>query len=146
MPDFGNLLDPNIEISSESDSQIQALIVSDPNTQMGFPILHKEDELKLENRVLRQCGGGSVAKRSLDDYVKDWVQRKVNAGVDKNNCFLPFLVHAPKLVECSVCQRLIFPGEEVGCSVRDCMGVFHLKCARERLGLSSPKTFKCPQH
>ncbi|XP_009803970.1 histone-lysine N-methyltransferase ASHR3-like isoform X2 [Nicotiana tabacum] len=146
MPDFGNLLDPNIEISSESDSQIQALVVSDPNTQMGFPILHKEDELKLENRGLRQYGGGSVAKKSLDDYVKDWVQRKVNAGVDKNNCFLPFLVHAPKLVECSVCQRLIFPGEKVGCSVRDCTGVFHLKCAKERLGLSSPKTFKCPQH
>lgn len=49
-------------------------------------------------------------------------------------------------VECSVCQRLIFPGDEVKCSVRDCTGVFHLQCAKEKLGLSSPKMFKCPQH
>lgn len=49
-------------------------------------------------------------------------------------------------VECSVCQRSIFPGDEVECSVRDCTGVFHLECAKERLGLSSPKMFKCPQH
>ncbi|KAJ8562146.1 hypothetical protein K7X08_011437 [Anisodus acutangulus] len=114
----------------------------------------KEDELILENngcgeleiRGLRPSFGGLVAKKSLDEFVQDWVDRKVNAGVDKRNCVLPLLIHAPKLVECSVCQRLIFPGEEVECSVRDCTGLFHLTCAKERLGLSSPKTFKCPQH
>ncbi|XP_027774396.1 uncharacterized protein LOC107026384 isoform X2 [Solanum pennellii] len=156
--------------SSESDTQMQEL-VSDRNPQLGFPNLQiedelkpdnngcieleqKEDQLKLENngsgdlgiRGLRSSGGGSVAKKSLDEFVKDWVERKVNAGVDKRNCVLPFLIHAPKLVECSVCQGLIFPGDEVECSVRDCMGVFHLECAKERLGLSSPKMFKCPQH
>ncbi|KAK4337623.1 hypothetical protein RND71_042110 [Anisodus tanguticus] len=114
----------------------------------------KEDELILENngcgeleiRGLRPSFGGLVAKKSLGEFVQDWVDRKVNAGVDKRNCVLPLLIHAPKLVECSVCQRLIFPGEEVECSVRDCTGLFHLTCAKERLGLSSPKTFKCPQH
>ncbi|XP_049414250.1 uncharacterized protein LOC125876991 isoform X2 [Solanum stenotomum] len=156
--------------SSESDAQMQEL-VSDRNSQLGFPNLQieddlkpdnngcveleqKEDQLKLENngcgdlgiRGLRSSGGGSVAKKSLDEFVKDWVERKVNAGVDKRNCVLPFLIHAPKSVECSVCQGLIFPGDEVECSVRDCMGVFHLECAKERLGLSSPKMFKCPQH
>ncbi|KAK6783634.1 hypothetical protein RDI58_017088 [Solanum bulbocastanum] len=156
--------------SSESDTQMQEL-VSDRNSQLGFPNLQiedelkpdnngcveleqKEDQLKLENngcgnleiRGLRSSGGGSVAKKSLDEFVKDWVERKVNAGVDKRNCILPFLIHAPKSVECSVCQGLIFPGDEVECSVRDCMGVFHLECAKERLGLSSPKMFKCPQH
>ncbi|XP_049359950.1 uncharacterized protein LOC125824589 [Solanum verrucosum] len=156
--------------SSESDTQMQEL-VSDRNSQLGFPNLQiedelkpdnngcveleqKEDQLKLENngcgdlgiRGLRSSGGGSVAKKSLDEFVKDWVERKVNAGVDKRNCVLPFLIHAPKSVECSVCQGLIFPGDEVECSVRDCMGVFHLECAKERLGLSSPKMFKCPQH
>uniref|UniRef100_A0A3Q7H691 Zinc finger PHD-type domain-containing protein n=1 Tax=Solanum lycopersicum TaxID=4081 RepID=A0A3Q7H691_SOLLC len=156
--------------SSESDTQMQEL-VSDRNPQLGFPNLQiedelkpdnsgcieleqKEDQLKLENngcgdlgiRGLRSSGGGSVAKKSLDEFVKDWVERKVNAGVDKRNCVLPFLIHAPKSVECSVCQGLIFPGDEVECSVRDCMGVFHLECAKERLGLSSPKMFKCPQH
>ncbi|KAK4712878.1 hypothetical protein R3W88_018785 [Solanum pinnatisectum] len=156
--------------SSKSDTQMQGL-VSDRNSQLGFPNLQiedelkpdnngcveleqKEDQLKLENngcgdleiRGLRSSGGGSVAKKSLDEFVKDWVERKVNAGVDKRNCVLPFLIHAPKSVECSVCQGLIFPGDEVECSVRDCMGVFHLECAKERLGLSSPKMFKCPQH
>ncbi|KAL3362674.1 hypothetical protein AABB24_012135 [Solanum stoloniferum] len=156
--------------SSESDTQMQEL-VSDRNSQLGFPNLQiedelkpdnngcveleqKEDQVKLENngcgdlgiRGLRSSGGGSVAKKSLDEFVKDWVERKVNAGVDKRNCVLPFLIHAPKSVECSVCQGLIFPGDEVECSVRDCMGVFHLECAKERLGLSSPKMFKCPQH
>ncbi|KAH0652030.1 hypothetical protein KY285_031803 [Solanum tuberosum] len=156
--------------SSESDTQMQDL-VSDRNSQLGFPNLQiedelkpdnngcveleqKEDQLKLENngcgdlgiRGLRSSGGASVAKKSLDEFVKDWVERKVNAGVDKRNCVLPFLIHAPKLVECSVCQGLILPGDKVECSVRDCMGVFHLECAKERLGLSSPKMFKCPQH
>ncbi|XP_060171692.1 uncharacterized protein LOC132602903 isoform X2 [Lycium barbarum] len=114
----------------------------------------KEDELILENngcdelgfRGLRPNGGGSVAKKSLDEFVKDWVDRRINGGVDKRNCILPFLVHAPKSLECSVCQRLIFPGEEVECSVRDCTGVFHSECAKEILGSSSPKAFKCPQH
>lgn len=128
---------------------------------LGFHVLEKEDELKLENdglevqnngfcevriRGLRSSSGGSVVKKSLDECVKEWVERKVNAGVDKRNCVLPFLVHAPKLVECSVCQRSISPGDEIECSVRDCTGVFHVECAKERLGLSSPKMFKCPQH
>ncbi|XP_059285496.1 uncharacterized protein LOC132038994 isoform X4 [Lycium ferocissimum] len=109
-------------------------------------ILENNGCAELEIRGLRPSSGGSVAKKSLDEFVKDWVERKVNAGIDKRNCVLPFLIHAPKSVECSVCQRLIFPGEEVECSVRDCPGIFHLECAKEILGSSSPKTFKCPQH
>ncbi|XP_055822961.1 uncharacterized protein LOC129891579 isoform X2 [Solanum dulcamara] len=156
--------------SSQFDTQMLEL-VADRNSQLEFPILQKEDELKpesngfgeleqkedelkLENngcgelgiQGLRPSGGGSVAKKSLDEFVIDWVERRVNAGMDKRKCVLPFLIHAPKSVECSVCQRSIFPGDEVECSVRDCTLVFHLECAKERLGLSSPKMFKCPQH
>ncbi|KAG5593818.1 hypothetical protein H5410_035050 [Solanum commersonii] len=141
--------------SSQSDIQMQEL-VSDQNSHLVFPSLQKEelepdnngcveseqkeDELKLENNGCGVLGVSVLITKS------NWVERKVNAGVDKRNCVLPFLVHAPKSVECSICQGLIFPGDKVECSVRDCMGVFHLECAKERLGLSSPKMFKCPQH
>ncbi|CAK9171388.1 unnamed protein product [Ilex paraguariensis] len=49
-------------------------------------------------------------------------------------------------VDCCVCQNVIYPGEEVLCSVHGCKGVYHLTCAKERLGFSSMGQFKCPQH
>ncbi|KAK3006144.1 hypothetical protein RJ639_016222 [Escallonia herrerae] len=52
----------------------------------------------------------------------------------------------PFQAECRLCQTIIYPGGELLCSVRDCQGAYHLKCAKERLGYSSWKKFKCPQH
>ncbi|KAK3024867.1 hypothetical protein RJ639_044479 [Escallonia herrerae] len=52
----------------------------------------------------------------------------------------------PFQAECRLCQTIIYPGGELSCSVRDCEGAYHLKCAKERLGYSSWKKFKCPQH
>lgn len=52
----------------------------------------------------------------------------------------------PSQVECRVCQTSIYPGREVLCSVRGCQAAYHLKCANEKLGFSSSRKFKCPQH
>ncbi|GLT49595.1 hypothetical protein SLA2020_231430 [Shorea laevis] len=84
--------------------------------------------------------------KTLEDYFKDWVQRKVESGVSESRCFLPFLVGAKKMVECLLCHKPINPGEEVLCSVRGCEGVYHLICAKEKLRMSNPSKFKCPQH
>ncbi|CAI9098600.1 OLC1v1035276C1 [Oldenlandia corymbosa var. corymbosa] len=92
-------------------------------------------------------GGSEMGPiKSLDDYVKDWVQRRVKAGISEHRCYLPFLSHGSKMVECRVCKNSIYPKEGIICSVRDCPEVYHLTCAVERLGFSSSKPFKCPQH
>lgn len=72
------------------------------------------------------------------------------------NCDLPFCLWNPVSgidaflysfqVECLVCTSFICPGEELLCSVRNCEGVYHLTCAKERFGASNLKKFKCPQH
>ena len=49
-------------------------------------------------------------------------------------------------VECIHCHKLIYPGEEVCCSIRGCQGVYHKTCANESLRMSNPKKFQCPQH
>ncbi|CAA0814687.1 Histone-lysine N-methyltransferase ASHR3 [Striga hermonthica] len=61
-------------------------------------------------------------------------------------CSVPFRVGAPKLVQCRVCQNSVRPEERISCSVRGCMCVFHLTCAKENLKFKSSKRFKCPQH
>ncbi|XP_011069815.1 histone-lysine N-methyltransferase ASHR3 [Sesamum indicum] len=78
--------------------------------------------------------------------VQEWSKRKIEQGVPEFKVSLPFLVGAPKLVQCSACQTVVYHEEEILCSVRGCRGVFHLKCAKETLGFSSSKQFKCPQH
>ncbi|CAN4113290.1 unnamed protein product [Withania somnifera] len=91
----------------------------------------KGDKLKVENdicgeveiRGLGSSSGGSVAKKSLDEFVKEWVERKVNAGLDKRNCVLPFLVHAAKSV-CYVCNKKIHLWRCIGCPLAS-----HDKCA-----------------
>ncbi|XP_059635802.1 histone-lysine N-methyltransferase ASHR3 [Cornus florida] len=97
-------------------------------------------------RGLLERGKKFTGMKSLDGYVKAWVEKKVELGTPSQKCFLPFLVGAPKLIECRVCQSLIYPGEEALCRVRDCQGVYHLKCAREKLGFFASGKFKCPQH
>ncbi|KAG8639474.1 histone-lysine N-methyltransferase ASHR3 isoform X2 [Manihot esculenta] len=100
-------------------------------------------------RVVRRSRG--VAKKGpsgkcLNDYVGAWVQKKMDSGVPQSRCSLPFLVGSKKIVECLVCHGFILPGEEVICTVRNCEGVYHLLCAKEKLGVSNLEKFKCPQH
>ncbi|KAG5563912.1 hypothetical protein RHGRI_000181 [Rhododendron griersonianum] len=104
-----------------------------------------------EVRVLRKTrGGGKMTvennNKCLDDFGKAWVENKVESGVAERKCFLPFLVGAPRLVECWVCQLSIHPGEEVLCSVNGCQAVFHSSCAREKCWSSSLKRVTCLQH
>ncbi|CAN8229886.1 unnamed protein product [Cochlearia groenlandica] len=82
----------------------------------------------------------------LDDHVKDWVKRRVDSGVSESKCVLPFLVGAKKMVDCLVCHKLVYPGEEILCSVRSCQGVYHSICAKKSIGFSKAKKFKCPHH
>ncbi|XP_052180792.1 histone-lysine N-methyltransferase ASHR3 isoform X2 [Diospyros lotus] len=116
------------------------------------PILHKADvSYGNGSRVFRGVRGSAEGTKktsgtkSVDSYVKDWETKKIQSGVPQQKCFLPFLVGAPRLVECRVCQNSIYPGDEVSCFVRGCQGVFHSICAKEKLCFTSKK-FKCPQH
>ncbi|XP_012071581.1 histone-lysine N-methyltransferase ASHR3 isoform X2 [Jatropha curcas] len=103
-------------------------------------------------RVLKRsrAGGGAVKKggngKCLDDYVGDWVKKKMDSGVSQSRCFLPFLVGSKKIVECLLCHNFIFPGDKVTCTVHNCEGVYHLTCVKDRLHVSNPRKFKCPQH
>ncbi|XP_061951087.1 histone-lysine N-methyltransferase ASHR3 isoform X1 [Populus nigra] len=110
-------------------------------------------------RVLKRTSGGRLGCKKgfnnnissnngkcLDDYVRVWVQKKMDAGVSQSRCLLPFLVGAKKMVECLFCCRSIYHGEGMQCSVRNCQGVYHLTCVMEGLGVSNLRKFKCPQH
>ncbi|VFQ95173.1 unnamed protein product [Cuscuta campestris] len=150
---------PNLQICNsdalfycKSDSTIENS-ESDLSSESELRTALREDESKCESngetRVtvpLRRGERLATANKSLDDFVKDWVMRRVKSGVPESRCFLPFLVKAPKLVECVLCFNLMFPGEDISCSVRGCQVVVHKQCAKERLQFSSAKQFKCPQH
>ncbi|KAF7850916.1 hypothetical protein BT93_L4886 [Corymbia citriodora subsp. variegata] len=96
-----------------------------------------------------QNGGAAPrrnAARTLEDYVGDWAERKAGSGEARSRCFLPFLIGAKRMAKCVLCHQFIFPDEELHCVVRGCNGTYHLSCAKERLGVSNLKNFKCPQH
>ncbi|KAJ9141254.1 hypothetical protein P3X46_031808 [Hevea brasiliensis] len=97
-------------------------------------------------RRSRGCAKKGPSGKCLNDYVRAWVQKKMDSGVPQSRCFLPFLVGSKKIAECLVCHGFIFPGEEVLCTVRTCEGVYHLQCVKEGLGFSNSGKFKCPQH
>ncbi|KAL7200180.1 hypothetical protein ACSBR2_022310 [Camellia fascicularis] len=131
----------------------------DPDQSLRFPIVHKgkicngsrisvfrRTRTRSRTRGSAERSKKSSGMKSLDAYVKAWAAMKIESGVPEPKCFLPFLAGSPRLVECRVCQNLIYPGEEVLCSVRGCKGVFHSTCAKEKLCFSSLKKFKCPQH
>ncbi|KAM7472886.1 hypothetical protein LguiA_011069 [Lonicera macranthoides] len=154
MPDLGNLLNSSTltlthcadlkSADEECPTSVETLeaVLRDEN------LLVNEGEVGDRNGNLRRCRGSNklAGSKNLDDFVKDWVAKKVELGVSEDKCFLPFLVGAPKLADCRACQKVIYPGSEVLCSVRSCDGAYHLTCAKERLGFTSSKKFKCPQH
>ncbi|XWS73134.1 hypothetical protein CRYUN_Cryun02cG0099200 [Craigia yunnanensis] len=161
MPDLGNLYHssslslspcPNLKLLSvDSADSTDAF---DPGTLKTLALnciwdqrlVHKRVDCNGNGiRVLKRVKKGSNGK-VLEDYLRDWVQRKMESGLPKSSCFLPFLVGAKKLVECLYCHKLIYPGEKVLCSVRGCQGVYHKICAKESLRMSNTKKFQCPQH
>lgn len=93
------------ELNYKSDSTIEHQD-SDLSSEPELRVVHRVDELKCqsngENRV-RVCQRDvmrlATGNKSLDEFVKDWVKRRVNAGVPEQRCFLPFLLQAPKLVK-----------------------------------------------
>ncbi|KVI01375.1 Histone-lysine N-methyltransferase, SET2, plant [Cynara cardunculus var. scolymus] len=147
MPDLGNLVSMSSLTLSRCTNN-----TSRPNCDLGDPGSAKEAEtpfLMQDQSSRQKCVKikKSVESKSTDDYLGDWVAKNVELGIPESKLFLPFLVGAPKLAECLVCESVIYPGEEVACVVRDCKGSYHLTCARDWLGLSpSSKSFKCPQH
>ncbi|KAL2458221.1 Histone-lysine N-methyltransferase ASHR3 [Abeliophyllum distichum] len=97
----------------------------------------KEEEVGI-GRALKPCKEGKV--------LIDSSGRKIVKGDSEYKNSSPFLCNAPKMAQCLVCQNIIYSEEELLCSVRGCQGAFHRKCAKEGLGFSSSKQFKCPQH
>ncbi|KAM7267505.1 hypothetical protein ACFE04_009671 [Oxalis oulophora] len=84
---------------------------------------------------------------TLEEYLTAWKKKKIEEeGVPPSRCFLPFLHSSKKLVECLACCSVIYPEDEVPCSVRGCKGVYHSYCASRIHGISTVKKFKCPQH
>ncbi|WCJ30169.1 Histone-lysine N-methyltransferase ASHR3 [Euphorbia peplus] len=153
MPDLGNLsvaltciktLDSDTQLDSGSleSAAVKTLVVKDSNW---------EGAAEKSIRVFRRNHHRGVSKKgpngkSLDDYVRAWVQTKMDAGLPNSRCFLPFLVAAKKSVECLVCHSFIYPDEGISCSVRTCERVYHLVCAKKHFHVSSTRKFKCPQH
>lgn len=89
-----------------------------------------------------------VVKGLLEDYLKVWTDKNMQAGALESEHCLPFLVHAPRRVECYQCKALVSSGKEVLCTVLNCRRAFHLVCAKNLQGhsWSKKREFKCPQH
>ncbi|KAL0679931.1 hypothetical protein Bca4012_007912 [Brassica carinata] len=116
------------------------------------PMIPPAEEVRdINNAITVSNGKQDPSEKSkkglvLEDHVKNWVKRRVESGVSESRCVLPFLVGAKRMGDCLVCRKLVYPGEEVMCSVRGCQGVYHLLCAKESLGFHNPGKFRCPQH
>ncbi|XP_019414209.1 PREDICTED: histone-lysine N-methyltransferase ASHR3 [Lupinus angustifolius] len=132
---------PRSDFNSRSSSQTLAL-GHDSDRDFRFPV--KGDGVdeggESEPRVLKRARGSvdlvrkrAGADKSFQDRIKD-------------PSSLPFLVGAPKEVDCSFCQRFVNPGEEISCSVRGCGTCYHKECAKEAGGILNKNKFKCPQH
>ncbi|KAL8493126.1 hypothetical protein ACS0TY_024365 [Phlomoides rotata] len=139
--------------SSESNDDIE----HEGNDQGGGAIEMSptpESDLQLQ---FSDGGAGKASKPcirvkgpTLMELVQEWAKRKIEQGVPEYKCTLPFLVGAPKMIQCGACQKGVYPEEKISCSVRGCRSAFHLACAKESLSFSfsssKKKQFKCPQH
>ncbi|KAJ1279934.1 hypothetical protein BS78_04G193300 [Paspalum vaginatum] len=82
----------------------------------------------------------------LEVRVSEWAARKAASGVPANRCVLPFLTGAPKAVECRLCSRIVYAGEELKCSVSRCPEMFHLNCVVKDTSSFNVESFRCPKH
>nr|CAD1825032.1 unnamed protein product [Ananas comosus var. bracteatus] len=150
MPDLSNLVLPHFPelrpCGGASSAPTPPPLSLSPPMQMPTPRRMRTRTRTGTPRV--STSGGSGASGSLSRPGGrarwDWVEKKVASGVPEKECFLPFLTNSPRMVECRLCSKVIYPREEVQCSVSGCQGTFHQTCAKSKGGLSKP--FKCPQH
>ncbi|XP_062219607.1 histone-lysine N-methyltransferase ASHR3-like [Phragmites australis] len=84
--------------------------------------------------------------RTLEEHVSEWAVRKAATGIPARRCVLPFLTGAPKAVECRLCSKIIYAGEQLKCTVSRCREMFHLTCAVKDTANFIAESFKCPQH
>ncbi|MBA0752638.1 hypothetical protein Gogos_001445 [Gossypium gossypioides] len=113
MPGLGNLSHssslslspcPNLKLLSvDSADSIDAF---DSPTLKTLPVNCKWDQRLVPKRVNCNGSGIRVLKKvkkgsngkALQDYLRDWVHRKMESGLPKSCYFLPFLVGAKRLV------------------------------------------------
>ncbi|XP_057830983.2 uncharacterized protein LOC131041790 isoform X2 [Cryptomeria japonica] len=90
----------------------------------------------------------NAVKGLLENYLKDWMDKNVQEGSSENEHCLPFLVNAPKRVECFQCKGLVMPGKEVMCANIKCRQVYHLVCAKQLKGSHwfKKREFRCSHH
>ncbi|KAK6136264.1 hypothetical protein DH2020_029995 [Rehmannia glutinosa] len=122
---------------------------SDPEKEFGSlvqPKLRSEANDEDVDGIVRALNPCRVVGPTTAKLVQEWSKRKIEEGIPEFKCSLPFLVGAPKSVQCGVCQNVVYPEEKIFCSVRGCPGVFHLTCAKKSFSFSSSKQLKCPQH
>ncbi|WOL08616.1 histone-lysine N-methyltransferase ASHR3-like isoform X1 [Canna indica] len=160
MLDLGNLLLPaataaiqlgDPSCSSSSSSSRPETLDADPDLdgkwsrRLRFAVSTRGtcSVLKRERKVGKKVADG---KAPLEDHVQAWKEKKISAGFSEEECFLPFLTNAPRMVDCRICNRCIYPGEEVRCLVTGCREGYHSTCVKHMIGSSTLKPFKCPQH
>ncbi|XP_057717819.1 histone-lysine N-methyltransferase ASHR3 [Arachis stenosperma] len=107
--------------------------------------IHKTHGTEIKVPAVKAANGDA---KGLEDGIREFSQKRNKIGSEDPDLefSLPFLVGASKMVECLVCHRLVCPGEELCCSVRGCGGIYHINCAKETMGISNPKKFKCSRH
>ena len=119
MPDLANLsLSSSLSLTRCPDLKLltldsdDAAVAFDPGTvksiavsyDWGGRLVQKDGDRNRDGiRVLKRAKKGPNSK-VLEDYLKDWFQRKMESGVPQSRCFLPFLVGAKKLVLVSSCE------------------------------------------
>ncbi|ONK69689.1 uncharacterized protein A4U43_C05F25710 [Asparagus officinalis] len=156
MPDLSNLMIGPLSalpIHRSYDATIASSSSTPVETLEGDP--DPEPDRRLRLRISNRGTCSAVKKervsaegkgRTLEDHVRAWVERKMADGVEERECELPFLTGASKLAECRECNRYVYPGEQVLCSVRGCQEAYHVTCAKKRKWKTSAKEFKCLQH
>lgn len=48
--------------------------------------------------ALQPDAAEKINSKSLEEYVSEWAQRKIDAGIPESRCYLPFLEDGPKMV------------------------------------------------
>ncbi|CAK7338133.1 unnamed protein product [Dovyalis caffra] len=174
-PDATDQSDSITATTMTTSVSAKSLVDWDESVQVGAEDLCNGSSIRVFKRIRGGrlgCKKGLINNnnngRCLDDYVRVWVQKKMDLGVAQSRCFLPFLAGAKKMASkleywvfafgvtdgnkvnmdeaCLFCHRFIYSGEGMACSVRNCERVYHLTCVMERLGVSNLRKFKCPQH
>lgn len=112
MPDLANLSHssslslsrfPNLKLlSADSTDAFDPLNLQTINCNWDQSLVHERLDCNGNGvRVLKRVRKGSNGM-VLEDHLRDWFQRKMESGLPKSRCFLPFLVGAKKLVSLSL--------------------------------------------